>query len=246
MATESSNASLGAGALIAVGLAVAGWLVGTGFSEGRQLDRFVTVKGIAERTVSADLAIWPLRVVATGDDLSAVQREIAKQQAAVLAFLSGEGIAESDIELQDLDVTDLYAQAYRSGPVNDRFIVAQTVNVRSRDVARIRAASQKLGALVDAGVVLTSERGPGGSSPNYLFTGLVELKPGMIAEATANARQAAEQFALDSGSSLGGIRRANQGLFQILPRDDAPGMMAAKQVEKTVRVVSTIEYLLVD
>ena len=246
MTQESSNGLLGPAAAVAVGLAVAGWLIGTGFSEGRQFDRFVTVKGISERTVSADLAIWPLRVVATGGELSAVQREIKKQQAAVLAFLAGEGIPETDIELQDLEVTDLYAQAYRSGPVNERFIVAQTVNVRSRDVPRIRKASQELGELVDAGVVLTSDRGPGGSSPNYLFTGLVALKPEMIAEATANARQSAEQFAIDSGSALGGIRRANQGLFQILPRDDAPGMMAAKQVDKTVRVVSTIEYLLVD
>jgi len=246
MAQSSNNASVAAAAVLAMGLAVAGWLVGTGFSEGRQLDRFVTVKGVAERTVTADLAIWPLRVVATGAELSQVQGAVATQQAAVSQFLAGAGIPESDIELQDLQVTDLYAQAYRSGPVKDRFIVAQTVSVRSRDVPRIRAASQQVGALVDAGVVLSSERGPTGNSPAYLYTGLVGLKPAMIAEATANARDAAEQFAIDSGSALGGIRRANQGVFQILARDNAPGMMAQQQVDKTVRVVSTIEYLLLD
>ena len=246
MAQSGNNTSLAAATVLAIGLAVAGWLVGTGFSEGRQLDRFVTVKGVSERTVTADLAIWPLRVVATGAELRQVQGAVATQQAAVQQFLAGAGIPESDIELQDLQVTDLYAQAYRSGPVNDRFIVAQTVSVRSRDVPRIRAASQQVGDLVDAGVVLSSERGPAGNSPAYLFTGLVELKPDMIAEATANARDAAEQFALDSGSMLGGIRRANQGVFQILARDNAPGMMAQQQVEKTVRVVSTIEYLLLD
>lgn len=232
--------------MLAAGLAMAGWLVGTGFSEGRQHDRYVTVKGVSERTVTADLAIWPLRVVATGAELRAVQSQVAQQQSAVLRFLTEAGIPEGDIELQDLQVTDLYAQAYRSGPVNDRFIVAQTVSVRSTDVPKIRAASQQVGALVDAGVVLSSERGPAGNSPSYLFTGLVSLKPDMIAEATANAREAAEQFAIDSGSALGGIRRANQGVFQILARDNAPGVMAQQQVEKTVRVVSTIEYLLID
>lgn len=246
MAQPSQNSNVAAAAVIAAGLAVAGWLVGTGFSEGRQLDRFVTVKGVSERTVTADLAIWPLRVVATGAELSQVQGEVAKQQGAVLRFLAGAGIPETDIELQDLQVTDLYAQAYRSGPVNDRFIVAQTVSVRSHDVPRIRAASQQVGELVDAGVVLSSERGPAGNSPAYLYTGLVGLKPEMIAEATANAREAAEQFALDSASALGGIRRANQGVFQILARDNAPGMPAQQQVEKTVRVVSTIQYLLLD
>lgn len=246
MAQASTNNNVGAAALIAAGLAVAGWLVGTGFSEGRQFDRYVTVKGVSERTVSADLAIWPLRVVATGADLREVQGQVASQQSAVLSFLADAGIPEADIQLQDLQVTDLYAQAYRSGPVNDRFIVAQTVSVRSNDVPRIREASQQVGALVDAGVVLSSERGPAGNSPSYLFTGLVALKPEMIAEATANARDAAEQFAIDSGSAIGGIRRANQGVFQILARDDAPGMMPQQQVEKTVRVVSTIDYLLVD
>lgn len=246
MASTEQSSNLGAGALIAAGLAVAGWLVGTGFSEGRQFDRYVTVKGVSERTVVADLAIWPLRVVATGGDLRAVQGAVAAQQAAVLEFLARAGIPEADIELQDLQVTDLYAQAYRSGPVNDRFIVAQTVSVRSSDVPTIRKASQQVGELVDAGVVLSSERGPAGNSPRYLFTGLVALKPDMIAEATANAREAAQQFAIDSGSSLGGIRRANQGVFQILARDNAPGVMAEQQVDKTVRVVSTIDYLLVD
>lgn len=60
------------------------------------------------------------------------------------------------------------------------------------------------------------------------------------------AREAAETFAADSGSGLGGIRRAWQGQFEILPRDNTPGTQETEQVAKTVRVVSTIEYLLVD
>ncbi|HEY7113152.1 MAG TPA: hypothetical protein VIA45_09500 [Thermoanaerobaculia bacterium] len=44
----------------------------------------------------------------------------------------------------------------------------------------------------------------------------------MIAEATARGREAAEQFARDSKSRVGGIHRASQGLFEILPRDQAP------------------------
>ncbi|HSH45415.1 MAG TPA: hypothetical protein VK966_06150, partial [Longimicrobiales bacterium] len=65
-------------------------------------------------------------------------------------------------------------------------------------------------------------------------------------EATANARAAAEQFARDADSRLAGIRRANQGVFQILPRDQAPGINEADQIYKTVRVVATIEYELAD
>ena len=81
-------------------------------------------------------------------------------------------------------------------------------------------------------------------SSTFLFTGLTALKPEMIEDATANARRAAEQFAADSGSRLGGIRRANQGVFVILARDRAPGIQEENQLNKTVRVVSTIEYYL--
>jgi hypothetical protein len=98
--------------------------------------------------------------------------------------------------------------------------------------------------LVQAGVVLTSgqEYGPGG--PVFIFRGLNTLKPEMLAEATARAREAAQEFAASSGSEVGKIRRANQGVFQILPRDPAPGQQEQHQLHKTVRVVSTIEYLL--
>jgi hypothetical protein len=93
--------------------------------------------------------------------------------------------------------------------------------------------------------VFSSQGGYGGG-PTYLFTKLNDLKPEMIAEATASAREAAEQFAKDSGSDLGPIRTASQGVFQILPRDRAPGVMEESQLDKTVRVVTTVEYALED
>jgi hypothetical protein len=54
------------------------------------------------------------------------------------------------------------------------------------------------------------------------------------------------QFATDSGSQLGSIRQATQGVFVILPRDRAPGISEESQLHKTVRVVSTVEYYLRD
>jgi hypothetical protein len=116
--------------------------------------------------------------------------------------------------------------------------------VRSDDPATVYAASQDMGELVEAGIVLSSGTGYGPAAPTFLFTRLNDLKPEMIAEATASAREAAEQFAADSRSGVGGIRRANQGVFVILPRDQAPGITEGAQLHKTVRVVSTIDYYL--
>lgn len=230
--------------LVAAGLTLGGFFIGKGFVEGRLGDRFVTVRGLAETEVKADLAIWPMRFVATGDDLTRVHAQLAADAEKVVQFMVRHGLPREAVELQSLEVTDLLAQAYRSGPVDSRFILTQVLVARTENVDLIASASQKVSELVDAGVVLSAEWGAGG--PVYLFTGLNDVKPEMIAEATVNAREAAQQFAADAGSSLGGIRRANQGLFQILGRNDIPDLQEQRQIEKTVRVVSTIEYYLAE
>jgi hypothetical protein len=93
-------------------------------------------------------------------------------------------------------------------------------------------------------VVLSSTGEYGIGGPTFVFTKLNQLKPSMVKEATANARSAAEQFAADSRSEQGSIRHANQGVFVILPRDQAPGVNEGAQLQKMVRVVSTVQYFL--
>ena len=230
------------GLLLAVGVAAAGWFVGRAIVSPRQGDRFVTVKGLAEKDVKADLALWPMRFVATGNDLGQARATIATNEAAVRKFLSDGGVPAEGIRVNALEVNDLFAQVYRSGPVENRYIVAETLLVRSTDVDRIAGLAQKVGDLVAAGVVLSSENQP--VRPVFLFTKLNEVKPAMVAEATANARSAAAEFAEDSGAELGGIRQASQGLFQILPRDEAPGINEPNEIDKRLRVVSTIDYYL--
>lgn len=231
--------------VVAVSIALAGWFVGDGFLQGRKSDRYVTVKGLAEREVQADLAVWPLRFVATGNDLSAVQRKIVADATRLRDFLAANGFAPEEFESADLQVIDRLAQQYQQGDVDSRFIIAQTITLRTGEVDRVAGLLGRLGELVATGLVLSDEN-QWNAGPTYIFTGLNDLKPEMIAAATANAREGAEQFAADSGSRVGGIRRANQGVFQILPRDAVQGVQEGKQIHKTVRVVSTIEYSLVD
>jgi len=236
---------MGSALLLALGIAAAGWLVGQGFVKGRAADRIVTVKGVSERDAKADLALWPLRFVSTHDDLARAQARIRESHTLCLEFLKRQGIDPSRAEVQKLEVTDLLANPYRSGSIESRYIISETLMVRTNDPESVQKAGQAVNELVEAGVVLSSEGGME-SGPTYLFTGLNTIKPEMIAEATAQARRAAEQFAQDSGSRIGKIRQANQGVFEILPRDRAPGIYEAGQLFKTVRVVSTVEYYLKD
>jgi hypothetical protein len=233
--------------VLALGIAAAGFFVGQGWLRARALDRSVTVKGISERDVEADVAIWPLRVVAADDDLAKAHAQLERSMAQIREFLSANGIDPTAARVQSFSVTDARAERYGGeSRAGSRFIITQTLVVRSQDPKTVLAASAKIGDLVAAGVVLSSGGEYGQGGPTFLFTGLNALKPEMIGEATAHAREAAEKFAHDSGSRLGRIRHASQGIFEIQPRDRAPGITEESQVEKTVRVVSTLEYGLED
>jgi hypothetical protein len=244
--TPDHRTHLSIGVALAVGVALSGFFIGRGFVQARTVDRFVTVKGVAEREVKADLALWPIRFVAASNNLSQAQAEIARSTRQVVALLARHAIDTSTVEVLGLEVQDAFANPYREGPVTNRFIVTQTIMVRSTVPDSIMAASQRVGDLLDAGVLLSSGYGPGGpaGTPTFLFTRLNDLKPAMIAEATAAAREAAGQFAADAKTTLGGIRQANQGVFVILPRDQASGVTEESQLFKTVRVVATVDYYL--
>ena len=230
--------------IVALGIALAGLFIGGGFSKSRE-DRYVTVKGISEREVSADLVIWPLRIVAADNDLTKANASVQTSLATIRQFLTANKVDVTQLQLQDFSVTDAQTNQYSGSSTSGaRFVIKQTVVVRSTRPDLIRAASQRVSELVSNGVVLSSGGEYGNGGPTFVFTGLNKLKPQMIGEATARARESAEQFARDSHSSIGGIRRASQGVFEILPRDQAEGITEASQIMKTVRVVTTIDYAL--
>jgi hypothetical protein len=229
--------------VMALAIVIAGLLIAGGIQRFRIADRYVTVKGVAERDVQADIGIWPLRFTAASNDLGVARQKIETDRKNVVDFLVRHGIEAGGIQLQRYEVTDDQANPYRGGnPSPNRFIVSMTLVARSNEPQKIAAASQAVGELIAANVVLQSADYSGG--PTYVFTKLNDVKPAMLAEATRNAREAAGEFAKESKTQVGSIRRASQGVFEILPRDPAPGIAEGAQIEKTLRVVATMDYYL--
>ncbi len=228
--------------ILAIGLALGGWFVGHGFA-ARAPQRIVTVKGLAERDVRADLAVWPLSFAEAGNNLAEVQARVQRDTASVRAFLALHGLADA-IAQRSLQVTDRAAQQWGAPQYKERYIVSATLLVRSHDVQAVAEAAQATGQLVQQGVALQGQ-GPD-AGPSYLFTGINTIKPALLSAAIKAARVAAAQFAHDSGSRIGPIVRANQGLIEILPRDPVPGAREQQQIDKTVRVVATLDYALRD
>ncbi|HEV8198547.1 MAG TPA: SIMPL domain-containing protein [Candidatus Polarisedimenticolia bacterium] len=226
--------------ILAAGIALAGGLIGHGFVRARASDRFVTVKGISERKVQADIAFWPIMLSAADNDLHAAQARVDAQMEQVKAFLVKQELDPSGFEVQSPSVSDAWTNQYQDRTkVATRFVVNQTLMVSSEKPQAVASASRKVGELVSAGMVLNS-----GQGPIFMFTRLNDIKPEMIAEATKRAREGAEQFARDSGGRLDGIRQASQGVFEIQPRDPIPGASEESQMNKTVRVVTTVQYAL--
>lgn len=230
--------------ILAVAIALAGLFVGWGFARGRAANRYVEVKGVAERPVRADLAIWPLRLVSANDDLARAHAKLDSDVVRVRRFLAAQGIDTAAIVLQDFGVTDARTNQMSNVAEGSRYVIRQTLVVRSTKPEQVAQASQRVGELVASGVVLSSGQEYQGGGPTFVFTKLNDLKPPMIAEATTRAREAADQFAKNAHTSVGDMLQANQGVFEILPRDQASGITEESQIDKTVRVVSTVQYLL--
>lgn len=236
-----SFAIIASAIIMAVSMGYLGFSLQTGLMQFRLADRSVVVKGLAERDARADVAIWSLPLTATGNDLSVAQATIEDATQKTLSFLKAKGFADTEIKIQKTDVTDLLAQEYRNNDAGQsRYIIKQYILVETPKVGQIVAAQGDIGSLYKQGVVTAS----GQAQVKYVYNGLNAIKPEMIAEATKNAREGAEQFARDSKATLGGIKTASQGQFQILAADSEFQSNEEQSPKKKIRVVTTVEYYL--
>lgn len=240
--TDNANRRSGDAALglfILLGLGVLGFFISRGLTGMRELDRSVAVKGLSEREVPADVAIWPIRFTEAENDLGLLTAAIQRKNGLIVEFLRRNGFREEEITVAPPSLVDKRAQEWGgSGAPGFRYAGTSTVSVYTENVAAVLASREKLLELGKAGIAIAGQEYDARIS--FLFTKLNDLKPAMVEEATRNAREVAEKFAVDSDSRLGKIRRASQGLFTIEDRDpNTPHV-------KKVRVVSTVEYYLAD
>lgn len=229
---------LGAAAIFAIGLTTSGYVLGDGLRRAKMAERSVTVRGVSERNVTADLATWTVDFSHQGDELAPVQQSVDAQARSVRAFLLRAGFSPDE-------VVDSDAKVSRERPRDDEkgvehLTVTRSIQLRTGKVMKARGAYARQAELLRDGVELS------GSSVSYTYTQLNALKPQMIAEANQNARRSAEEFAQDSGASVGRIKTASQGYFSVGPRDgeicdDCTSSGGSSPFQK-VRVVTTIDY----
>ena len=224
---------LGSAALLAFGAITGGYLLGDGLRRAKAADRSVTVRGLAEKDVTADLATWSISYSATGFDLPTVRSEIDNNTRELRAYFTQLGFKSDDLTPVGAGVNQ-----WLNNGVNT-ITITQRMLLRTTDIARAQKAVAQQFDLVRRGVTLQE-----GSGMRYSFTKLNDIKPQMVAAATRDARAAAEPFAKDSGAGVGGIKSATQGYFSIDARDGESSEGGSDTPYKKVRVVTTVDFYL--
>ena len=221
---------------IGISIVMAAVILAVGFANIITPERSVSVRGLAEREVDADLAVWNMSFSMGENSLESMQKSILEKTEVIKKYLIKHGLEESDFTVKPAAITDNSLNSYMDQTkITYKFVAQQTILVRSGKIEAVKSAYADSLELVSAGIAVSQDYD---SKVSYEFTKLNDIKPEMIAEATKNARTAAEQFAHDSNSKVGKIKKATQGLFTI--EDAAVGL----EDKKNVRVVNTVEYLL--
>lgn len=228
------NKSVVSAAILAVSIIILGFCVKAGIDNFSFRDRVVTVRGLAERTVEADYVTWPMSYSIAGNDLPELYNRMQRSNEIVVKFLTNNGIAADEISVNPPDLYNSEGNVYGGDRARYQYNLSVTITVATTKVSKVRELLNRQSELLKQGVAANN------NYINYQFTGLNTIKPEMIAEATKNAREAADRFAQDSDSRVGKIKTATQGQFSIESTDQSTPNI------KNVRVVSTIVYYLED
>lgn len=237
MNKSSALAAALLGAFICGGLYLLGSSIGNSLVAMKAMDRVVTVKGLAEQEVKADVAIWPVAFNDVDNDLNNLYSSVQKKTDRVMKFLLEQGFTPEEISVSQPSIEDRQAQGYADPNVKFRYNAKVTLSVYTQQIDKVLQSRKKLLELAKDGIAVAQNYD---SRTEFIYTDLNSIKPQMVQQATENAREVAEKFARDSQSSLGKIKNASQGTFSISDRDSNTPYI------KRVRVVSTLTYYLKD
>lgn len=230
-----------AGLFLAAGLVLAA-MIGTSAWVKIKNSQFINVKGSVQKHIESDLILWSGSFQVEGRTLLDAQHLIAANRTLVQAFLIQANVTNysfSPIAIEEVKAS----QKTVDGFVTQKTIgyrLAQTVSVESADVDRLDRLDTT--PLVEQGVVFTV------AQPQFIYTKAGETKVELLAQATSDARERAEQIAKQGGRAIASLQSADQGVFQITPAHSVStswgGENDTSSRQKTITAVVTATFLL--
>lgn len=252
MTDTSSSASrpgvsLARVAIVSAGVTAAAYLIAGAFTHWVDVTHrdSIHVSGSAHERITSDRAMWGATVHARGTTLTDAYAILARDVPRVRQFLLEHGIPEGDVRIGAVSTTELYAQDAEGNAIVSQiigFTLEQRVELTSEDIERVGQVAREVTQLIEGGVDVSS------SAPEYIHSGLEEIKIRLVGSATADARARAEQVAEHADGSLGRLLSANVGVVQVNAADQTEvsweGVYDRSSVEKDVMVVVRTEFVL--
>lgn len=240
----NNESRLGAAIVLAAGLVISATIGGVAVSNLRRAGDQITVTGSATRPVRSDLAVWRLDINAQAPTQLAATRNAASGAAAVRDWLLAQGFADSAVSVRTpyTMVQNEWINGMETGRILG-YRVSQQVEVRTPEVDKVADLAGDLTALIDQGIPLT------GQAPEFLYAALPEIRGPLLADATRDARNRADEIVTAAGAKVGRIKSVNVGVFQVRRRQSVDvsdyGMYDTsdrdKDVTGVIRVTFAIE-----
>ena len=161
-------------------------------------------------------------------------------------ILYQKGVSQKEIVFSSVNINKEYKNTYdKNGQVAssmfDGYTLTQSVNIESKDVDKIETMSREVTELINTGIEFNS------SEPRYYYTNLAQLKLEMLSAATADAKNRADRIAKNAGGSLGSLRNAAMGIFQISGQNSNEeysygGNFNTSSKNKTASITARLEF----
>jgi uncharacterized protein len=222
------------------------WILGNAYKYKFKTSETIIVTGLAEKDFVSDQIVWTGNYSRKMMDLKSAYALLKEDEGKIRTYLKEKAIAENEMVFSavtiDKDFTTKFdADGKQIGSEFTGYNLKQDVTVDSKNIEKVEKISREVTELIQSGIEFNS------SSPSYYYTKLSELKLDLLAKASADAKQRAETIAKNSGSSLGKIKKATMGIFQITGKNSNEdysygGAFNTSSKNKMASITTKIEY----
>ncbi len=223
-------------------------VLASGYNYKFKAKNTLPVTGSAEYNFEADLIVWTGSYMRSSMDLKEAYAMLKQDETRVREYLRSKGISDKEVVFSSITISRQYNEIYdeRGNRVSSTFSgfqLSQRVRVESAEIEKVEVISREVTGLLEAGVELNSDE------PQYYYTKLKDVKIKLLQEAGEDARRRAETIAKAGHSSLGDLRKASMGVFQITGRNSNEdftygGAFNTASKSKTATVTVRYEYAL--
>jgi hypothetical protein len=245
--------------IIGLSVIITGMLLGKAFKQRNDNTDVISVAGLGTRDFSSDEMLFSGYYTAKAMDAKDAYAVIKADKAKVMNFFSTKGFKPQEVVFSGVNFEKTYRTVEihsrgsnmegetKTETVFDGYVAKQIVSISSSKdptlMKRIEDVADQTSELINSGIEFNPNQ------VQYTYSDLLSLKHDLIEKASADAKERATKTVKTAGGSLGKLKMASLGVFQItgqgsISEDSYSGNNDIFSKEKTARIVVRLEYQL--